>query len=84
MPLLIWLYFTEKTIIAKPLDCKFTSDEKQEILTWRNIILSQKLKIQIDDPTKDNFTQSLTIKEILDELEMLLRSNLSISKDDDY
>ena len=26
-------YFTEKTIIAKPLDYKFSNEEKQEILT---------------------------------------------------
>ena len=34
-------YFTEKTIIAKPLYSKFSNEEKQEILTWRNTLLSQ-------------------------------------------
>ena len=39
---------TEKTIIAKPLDSKFSSEEKQDILTWRNILLSQ-VKSYIDN-----------------------------------
>ena len=77
-------YFTEKTIIAKPIDSKFSNKEKQEILTWINILLSQiksyidnnlyPAKINVVDTTKDNFTQPLSVKEILDELE--------ISKDD--
>ena len=77
-------YFTEKTIIAKPLDSKFSNEEKQEILTWRNTLLSQAKsyidnnlypsKVNVIDPTKDMFTQPLSAKEILDELE--------ISKDD--
>ena len=33
-------YFTEKTITAEPLDSKFSNDEKQEILTWRNTLLN--------------------------------------------
>ena len=28
-------YFSGKTIIAKPLNSKFSSDEKQEVVTWR-------------------------------------------------
>ena len=32
-------YFTEKTIFAKPLDSKFTNEEKKEILMWRNKLL---------------------------------------------
>ena len=31
--------FTEKTIFAKPLDSKFTNEEKKEILMWRNKLL---------------------------------------------
>ena len=58
---------TEGTIIAKPLDSKFSNDEKQAILAWGNILLRQ---------IKDNFTQPLNVKEIIDELE--------ISKDDYY
>ena len=34
-------YFTEKTIIAKQLHCKFNNVEKQEVLTWRNTLLRQ-------------------------------------------
>ena len=79
-------YFTEKTIIAKPLDSKFNNEEKQDILTWRNVLLIQvksyidnnlyPAKVNVIDSTKDNFTQPLSVKEILDELE--------ISKDDYY
>ena len=29
------------------------------------------VKVNVIDPTKDNFTQSLSVKEILDELEFL-------------
>ena len=89
-------YFTEKTIIAKPLRYKFSNEEKQGILTWRNTLLRQvkryidnnlyPAKVNVIDPTRDNFTQPLSLKEILDELEI---SNddyyiaLSISKDED-
>ena len=34
-------YFTEKTIIPKPLDSKFSNDVKQEVLTWKNTLLRQ-------------------------------------------
>ena len=49
-------YFTEKTIIAKPLDSKFSNEDKQEILQWRNALLSQ-VKSYIDNnlfPAKVN------------------------------
>ena len=79
-------YFTEKTIIAKPLDSKFSNEEKQDILTWRNTLLSQfksyidnnfyPAKVNVIDQTKDNFIQPLSVKEILDELK--------ISKNDYY
>ena len=79
-------YFTEKTIIAKPLDSKFSNDEKQKILTWRNALISPikshidnnlyPAKVNVTDPTKDNFTHPLSVKEILDELQ--------ICKDDYY
>ena len=65
-------YFSEKTITTKPLDCKFSSDEKQEFLTWANTLLRQAksyvdnnlnpAKVNVIDPTIDNFTQPLTIK----------------------
>ena len=73
-------YFTEKTIIAKPLDFEFSNDKKQEILTWRNTLLRQVKsyidknlnpeKVNVIDPTKDNFTQPLSVQEILNELEI--------------
>ena len=65
-------YFTEKTIIAKPLDSQFNNEENQEILTWRNILLCQvkscidnnlyPAKINVIGPTKDNFTQPPSVK----------------------
>ena len=65
-------YFTEKTIIAKPPDSKFSHDEKQITLTQRYRLLRQVksyidnnlylAKVNVIDPTKDNFTQSLSIK----------------------
>ena len=89
-------YFTEKTVIAKPLDSKFNKDEKQEVLAGRNTLLRQVknyiddnlnlAKVNVIDPTKDNYTQPLCISEILDELEIskddYFRA-LSISKDED-
>ena len=88
---------TEKTIIAKPLDSKLTNDEKQEVFTWRNTLLKQvesyididnnlkTAKVNVIDSTRDNFTQPLSVKEILDELE-ISKDNyyraFSISKDE--
>ena len=79
-------FFTEKTIIAKPLDSELTNDQKQRVLAWRKILLTKvkkyiddnlnPAKVNVIDPTKDNFTQPLSIQEILDELE--------ISNDDCY
>ena len=87
---------TEKTIIAKPLDSKFSNKEKQDILTWRNTLLSQvksyidnnlyPAKVNVINRTKDNFTQPLRVKEILNELENSKDDYyraLSISKDED-
>ena len=77
-------YFTEKAIIAKPLDSKVSNDKKKEILTWRNKLIRQvtsyidnnrnPAKVNVKDPTKENFTQLLSVKKIIDDLE--------ISKDD--
>ena len=77
-------YFTEKLIIVKEIDSKFSNDERQEVLTWRNDLLKQvrsyvdnnlnPAKVNVIDPTDDIFTQQLSIKEILDKVE--------ISKDD--
>ena len=73
-------YFTENPVIPKPLDSKFINEEEQEVLTWRNILLRQAksyidnnlipAKINVIDPIKDNFTLPLSVKEILDELQI--------------
>ena len=34
-------YFTEKTIIAQPLDFRFSNDEKQQVATWGYTLLRQ-------------------------------------------
>ena len=41
MSLLLRPIFTGETIIAKPLDSKFSVDKKQEVLTWRNTLIRQ-------------------------------------------
>lgn len=67
-------------IIVKPLGSKLSNDEKQKGLTWICTLLKQ-VKIYTDnklnlfkvnaiDLTKDNFFQPLTVKRILDELEI--------------
>ena len=65
-------YFTEKTIIAKPLDSKFNDNAKKEVLTWRNKLLKlvksyidnnlNPAKVNVIDPTKETFTQPLSVK----------------------
>ena len=82
--------------MAKPLDSKFRYDKNQEALTWRNTLLRQvksyidnnlnPVRVKVIDPTKDNFTQPLSVKEIIDELEISkddYNRALSISKDED-
>ena len=83
-------YFTEKTIIAKPIDSKFSNEEQREILTWRNTILRQvksyidnnlyPAKVNVIDPTKENFTQPLSVKEILNELEISILPELKLRR----
>ena len=79
-------YFIEKTIIAKPVDHKFSNNEKQKVLTWRNTLLKQ-VKSYIDnnlnpswvnviDSIKGNITPPLSVKKIW--------HDLKISKDDYY
>ena len=66
------------------------------MLTQRNATLGKVIsyiddnlnpsKVNVVDPTKDNFTQSLNIQEILNELEMSeddYYKALSVSKDED-
>ena len=65
-------YFTEKTIIAKPLDSKFSNDKKQAILAWRIILLRQvkspvynnvnSAKLKAINRTNYNFTQPVSVK----------------------
>ena len=69
--------------------------EKEEVLTWRNTKQVKSyidnnlnpLKVNVIDPTKDNFTQPLSVQEILDELEISNVEDyrtLSISNDEDF
>ena len=68
-----------KTTIAKPLDSRFSNEEKQEILTRTNTLLRQvksyinnnfyPVKVNVIDLTKEKFSQPLKVKEFLDELE---------------
>ena len=89
-------YRTEKTIIAKPLDSKLTNNKKQKVLTWIHTLLKQiesytdnilnTAEVNVIDPTKDNFTPLLSVKEILDKFEISKGDcyiALSISKDED-
>ena len=76
-------YFTEKTVIAKPLDLKISCDEKKVILTCRNTRQVKNssdnnlncTKVNVIDPPKHSFSQLLDIKEILDELEICKDDN---------
>ena len=84
MSLFVWSIRHWEDNYCKTTYCKFSSDEKQEVFTWRNTLLGQvksyiinnlnPAKVNVTDPIKNNFTQPLSAKEILDELE--------ISKDD--
>ena len=69
--------------------------EKEGVLTWRNTKQVKSyidnnlnpLKLNVIDPTKDNFTQPLSVQEILDELEISNVEDyrtLSISNDEDF
>ena len=66
-------YFTENTIIVKPLDNEFNSDEKQQVLYHRKNTLKKQVKSYNDDNlnpakmsdlNKDNCIQPLSVKEI--------------------
>ena len=92
-PFFFGWYFTEKTIIAKPLDSKLSNEE---VLTWRNTFLNQvksytdnnlnPAKVNVIEPTKKKFIQPLRVQEILDKLQISKADYyraLSISKDED-
>ena len=69
-------YFTKKTIVVRPLDSKLSNDEKEEFLALKNTLKQVRsyidnhlntAKVNVIDPTKDNFTQPLSVQEVLDE-----------------
>ena len=59
----------------------------KDVLMWRNMLLRQvkcyPAKVNVTDRTKDDFTQPLSMKEILDKLEIPSRAlqypNMKIS-----
>ena len=65
-------YFTERKIIAKPLNSKFSNNKKQAILAWGIILLRQvkghvynnvnSAKVNAINRTKYNFIQPLSVK----------------------
>ena len=67
-------YFIEKTIITKPLDSKFSNEEKQKVLTWRNTLLRQ---------TKSYFDNA-KVNVILPRQFYSVRNELEISKEGYY
>ena len=65
-----------KTTIAKPLDSRFSNEEKQEKVKSYINNNFYPVKVNVIDLTKEKFSQPLRVKEFLDELE--------ISKNDYY
>ena len=65
----------QNILIEKPL--QFSNDGKQKVLTWRNALLKgvkshidnnlNPAKVDVIDLTKDNFTQPLSIRDVLGE-----------------
>ena len=90
-------FFTDCTIVSEPLPSNMSECEKQKILETRHSILN-KVKDYIDcnlnprkrniiDPSKDDFDSPLSVKEILDQLNITEEQYyyaLSISKDTDF
>ena len=61
-------YVTEKAVIVKPLVSKFSNDEKQGILKEVKRYIDNNFnpeKLNVIHPTKDIFTQPLSVREIL-------------------
>ena len=90
-------FFSDRTIISKPLDDSLSSEQKSEKMNWRRTVLGKvkeyindKLypaKVNVIDPSRENYQAPPTIKEIL--LELSISSEeyyqaLSISEDNDY
>ena len=82
-------YFTDRTILAKPLPSDITVEVRNSVLLWRNQIL-EKVKKYIDEylyPAKNNIDNCGTISDILKSLEIDVEdyyNALAISKDNDY
>ena len=96
MAVFIWVLFTAKIIIAKPLEAGKNIDEKSKILMRRKTLL-KKVKSYINnhlgltrkniDPGKEYFVQPLSIPVILAELHIddtYYYRALSSSKDDEF
>ena len=85
----VWAFFTDKTIIAIPLQHKLNQVDKFGILSKRNNILGQ-VKKYIDnnlDPNPKTFSNDLSIQEILSSMGITEDDYywaLSISPDNDY
>ena len=65
-------FFSDRTIISKPLDYSLSSEQKSDMMNWRRTVLG-KVKEHIKDKlypvkVKDPSTAPPTIKEILLEL----------------
>ena len=74
----VWAFFTDKTIIAIPLQHTLNQVDKFGILSKRNNILGQ-VKKYIDnnlDPNSKSFSNDLSVQEIL--------SSMGITDDDYY
>ena len=85
----VWAFFTDKTIIAIPLQHTLNQVDKFGILSKRNNILGQ-VKKYIDnnlDPNSKSFSNDLLIQEILSSMGITEDDYywaLSISPDNDY
>ena len=85
----VWAFFTDKTIIAIPLQHTLNQVDKFGILSKRNNILGQ-VKKYIDnnlDPNSKSFCNDLSIQEILSSMGITEDDYywaLSISPDNDY
>ena len=90
-------FFTDRTIIAEPLPEHLTEEDKANILSKRDNIRTKvkdyidlnldPKKVNIFDSSKDNFVDTKSISEILDELQFTVDDYydaLSISSDNDF
>lgn len=92
----LWAFYSDKTIIAKPLAAGKHVDEKNEILVWNKTLLKKVksyidnplnyAKVNINDSKKEYVVQPLSIPENLVQLQTKndFYRALFISKDDDF